>query len=160
MPSETFSNRSYNRLEISAWYKNYINSGILRNFYVHSSFLRYSGTWLKKWLKFVLCMKTKSNGRYDVTFKSIFPIWDILEHELQKGWYLCFVWNLHPAYDITQLFPLVWNSPCRVEGASHQEVSYRVRQREELNWASQLKSSDQQIFSTMSGTDSPLIRQD
>ena len=50
--------------------------------------------------------------------------------------------------------PLDWNSPCRGEGASHQEVSTRVRQREELNWASQLKSSDQQI-SRMSGTDSP-----
>ena len=56
--------------------------------------------------------------------------------------------------------PLDWNSPCRGEGASHQEVSTRVRQREELNWASQLKSSDQQIFSSMSGTDSLLIRQD
>ena len=56
--------------------------------------------------------------------------------------------------------PLDWNSLCRGEWASHQEVSTRVRQREELNWASQLKSSDQQIFSTMSGTDSPLIRQD
>ena len=160
MPSETFSNRSYNRLEISAWYKNYINSGILRNFYVHSSFLRYSGTSFKKSLKFVLFMKTKSNGRYDVTFKSIFPIWDILEHELQKGWYLCFVWNLDQAYYITQLFPLDWNSPSRVEAASHQEVPTRMRQREELNWASKLKSSDQQIFSTMSGTNSPLTRQD
>ena len=47
-----------------------------------------------------------------------------------------------------------WNSPCRGEGASHQEVSTRARQQEELNWASQLKSSDQQIFSRMSGTDS------
>ena len=56
--------------------------------------------------------------------------------------------------------PLDWNSPCRGEGASHQEVSTRVRQREELKWASQLKSSDQQIFSIMSGTDSPLIKQD
>ena len=56
--------------------------------------------------------------------------------------------------------PLDWNSPCRGEGASHREVSTRVRQREELNWASQLKSSDQQIFSTMLGIDSPLIRQD
>ena len=56
--------------------------------------------------------------------------------------------------------PLDLNSPCRGEGASHQEVSTWVRQREELNWASQLKSSDQQIFSSMSGTDSSLIRQD
>ena len=56
--------------------------------------------------------------------------------------------------------PLDWNLPCRGEGASHQEVSTWVRQREELNCASQLKSSDQQIFSTVSGTDSPLIRQD
>ena len=52
-------------------------------------------------------------------------------------------------------FPLDWNSPCHSEGASHQEVSNRVRQREELNWASQLKSSGQQIFSRMSCTDSP-----
>ena len=56
--------------------------------------------------------------------------------------------------------PLDWNSPCRGEGASHQEVPTRVRQREKLNWASQPKSSDQQISSTMSDTDSPLIRQD
>ena len=56
------------------------------------------------------------------------------------------------------LDPLDWNSPCRDEGASHQEVSTRVRRREELNWALQLKSSDQQILSTMSGTDSPLER--
>ena len=56
--------------------------------------------------------------------------------------------------------PLDWNSPCRGEEASHQEVSTRVRQREELNWASQLKSSEQQIFSKMSGAESSLIRQD
>ena len=61
---------------------------------------------------------------------------------------------------LKQTVSLDWNSPCRGEGASHKEVSTQVRQREELNWASQLKSSDQQIFSTMSGTDSPLIRQD
>ena len=61
---------------------------------------------------------------------------------------------------ITADFPLDWNSPCRGEGASHQEVSNRVRQREELKWASQLKSSNQQIFSRMSVADSPLIRQD
>ena len=42
----------------------------------------------------------------------------------------------------TQSVPL--DLPCRREGASHQEVSTRVRQREERNWASQLKSSDQQ----------------
>ena len=54
----------------------------------------------------------------------------------------------------TQLLTLDWNSPCRGEGASHQEVPTQVRQREELNWALQLKSSDQQIFSRMSGTDS------
>ena len=59
----------------------------------------------------------------------------------------------------TLTHPLDWNSPCSGKGASHQQVSTRVRQREELNWALQLKSSDQQIFSTMSGTDSSLIRQ-
>ena len=53
-----------------------------------------------------------------------------------------------------------WNWLYRGEGASHQEVSTQERQREELNWASQLKSSDQQIFSTMSGTDSSPSRQD
>ena len=55
---------------------------------------------------------------------------------------------------IKQAAPLDWNSLCRGEGASHQEVSTQVRQREELHWASQLKSSDQQIVSKMSGTDS------
>ena len=63
------------------------------------------------------------------------------------------------AHYYVQTAPLDWNSPCRGEGASHQEVFTQVRQREELNWASQLKSSDQQIFSTMSSTDSTLIRQ-
>ena len=63
------------------------------------------------------------------------------------------------ALAITNAVPLDWNSPCHSEGASHQEVSTQVRQREELNWASQLKSSDQQIFSTMSSPDSTLIRQ-
>ena len=58
------------------------------------------------------------------------------------------------------LYPPRLKLTCPGEGASHQEVSTRVRQREELNWASQLKSSDQQIFLRMSGTDSPLIRQD
>ena len=52
-----------------------------------------------------------------------------------------------------------WNSPCRGEGAFQQGVSAQVRQREELNWESQLKSSDQQIFSTISSNDSTLIRQ-
>ena len=42
------------------------------------------------------------------------------------------------ALAITNAVPLDWNSPCHSEGASHQEVSNRVRQREELNWASQL----------------------
>ena len=56
----------------------------------------------------------------------------------------------------TSAILLDWNSPCRGERVSHQEVSTRVRQREELNWASQLKSSDQQIFSRISGTDSSL----
>ena len=56
--------------------------------------------------------------------------------------------------------PLDWNSSCCGEEASHQEVSIRVRQQEELNWASQLKSSEQQIFSSTPGTDSSLIRQD
>ena len=64
------------------------------------------------------------------------------------------------AHYYMQTAPLDWNSPCRGEGASHQEVFTQVRQREELNWASQLKSSDQQIFSTMSSTYSSLIRQD
>ena len=31
---------------------------------------------------------------------------------------------------------LDWNSLCRGEGASHQQVSTQVRQREVLNWAS------------------------
>ena len=68
---------------------------------------------------------------------------------------------LCPAVFNASSFPLNWNSPCRGEGASHQEVSTQVHQREELNWASQLKSSGQKIFSTMSSTDSELdwIRQ-
>ena len=35
-----------------------------------------------------------------------------------------------------------------VRGLIHQEVPTRVRQRGELNWASQLKPSGQHIFST------------
>ena len=59
-----------------------------------------------------------------------------------------------------QLSPPIETHLAMGEGASHQEVLTRVRQWEELNWALQLKSSDQQIFWRMSGTDSPLIRQD
>ena len=42
-----------------------------------------------------------------------------------------------------------------VRGLPTNKKSSTERQREELNWASPLKSSDQQIFSRMSGTDSP-----
>ena len=41
-------------------------------------------------------------------------------------------------YSNTHTVPLDWNSPCCGE-----VVSTQVRQGEELNWASQLKSSDQ-----------------
>ena len=48
-----------------------------------------------------------------------------------------------------------------VRGLIHQEVSNKVRQRGELNRASQLKPSAQQISSTiMSRPESILIRQD
>ena len=63
------------------------------------------------------------------------------------------------AIQVYFLLSLDWNWPCRGEGASQQEVSTQARQREELNWPSQLKPSDQQIFSTKSCTDSILIRQ-
>ena len=70
------------------------------------------------------------------------------------------VWSLRRKC-LHKTFPLDWNSPCLGEGASHQQFFTRVRQREELNWASQLKSSDQQISSTiMSRPESTLIRQD
>ena len=48
-----------------------------------------------------------------------------------------------------------------VRGLIHQEVPAKVCQRRELNWASQLKLSGQQIFSTiMPRPESTLIRQD
>ena len=48
-----------------------------------------------------------------------------------------------------------------VRGLIHQEVSTKVRQWGELNWASQLQPSGQQISSTvMSSPESILIRQD
>ena len=47
-----------------------------------------------------------------------------------------------------------------VRGLIHQKVPTRVCYWGELNWASQLKPSDQQIFSTMSRPESKLIRQD
>ena len=68
-----------------------------------------------------------------------------------NSWYLS--WKGQDSY------PLDRNSPCRGERASHQDVFTQVRQRENLNWASQLKSLDQQIFSTMSSPDSALVRQ-
>ena len=49
------------------------------------------------------------------------------------------------AIQVYFLLPLDWNWPCRGEGASQQEVSTQARQREELNWPSQLKSLDQQM---------------
>ena len=72
--------------------------------------------------------------------------------------FIAFIWRQNLQYIFTKHVPLDWNSACRGEGASHQEVSTRVHQQEELNWVSQVKSSDQQIFSSMSGTDSWLIR--
>ena len=53
--------------------------------------------------------------------------------------------------------PPRWNSPCRLRRLKHQEVPTRVRQRGELNSASQFKPPGQQIFSTISRPQSTLI---
>ena len=58
----------------------------------------------------------------------------------------------------TQALPLDGAYLVVMRGIIHQEVPIRVRQRGELNWASQLKSSGQQIFSTVSRPESSLIR--
>ena len=74
----------------------------------------------------------------------------------------CWIWSYVGAWKEPQ-FPDLGlpreNSPCRGEGA-YPLSSNRVRQRGELNLAPQLKSSDQQIYSTiMSSTELTLIRQ-
>ena len=72
----------------------------------------------------------------------------------------CYWWlYLHVAL-FRMHVPLDGTHLVAVRGLIHQEVPTRVHQREELNWASQLKSSDQQISSTMSRPESKLIRQD
>ena len=61
----------------------------------------------------------------------------------------------------TSAVPLDETHLVTVRGLIHQEVSNKVRQRGELNRASQLKPSAQQISSTiMSRPESILIRQD
>ena len=80
------------RVEIFPWYKSYIRQEISPNSSFQFFFLRYCGTWLKKGLEFMLCMKTKSNGGYYVTFKSIFVLSDILEYDLKKA-------EVSPCYD-------------------------------------------------------------
>ena len=63
--------------------------------------------------------------------------------------------------DPRQHHPLYETHLVAVRRLIHQEVSTRVRQRGELNWASQLKPSGQQISSTIiSRPESILIRQD
>ena len=54
-----------------------------------------------KELKFLLHMKTTSNGGCYVTFKSVYDFWDIVEHDLKKGWTFCLAWELHQAGDIS-----------------------------------------------------------
>ena len=85
MASETFWNVALKRFENSASHENYIRRGILCKFWVHFCLLRHSVIWLKKWLKFLVGLKTTSSDGCYVTFKSIFPFWEILEHELKKG---------------------------------------------------------------------------
>ena len=38
---------------------------------------------------------SKWSGEYCLTFKSIFAFWDVLKHDLRKGWNFCLVWKLH-----------------------------------------------------------------
>ena len=54
--------------------------------------------------------------------------------------------------------PPRWNSPCRGEGATRSSNQSASTRRAQLSVAA--KSSDQQIFSTMSRPESTLIRQD
>ena len=89
--SETFLNIDKRRVEISALYGNYIKRRILCTFSVHFCFLTHSRTWLKKWMNFLLGIKTTSSRGYYVIFKSTFPLWDMLEHHLKNGWNFCLV---------------------------------------------------------------------
>ena len=101
LPSETFRNVTLKSTKISSRYENDVNRTILRNFWVHFHMLRYSITWLKKGVKVLVGMKTTSSGGYYVTFEYIFASWDILEHDLKKGWNFCLLSKTHHAGDIS-----------------------------------------------------------
>ena len=54
--------------------------------------------------------------------------------------------------------PTLWNSPCHGEGDYPARRFTQVRQRRELNWASQLQQSGQQISSTVMSRPVAILR--
>ena len=96
--------------------------------------------------------------------KLIFPWRKINCHVLQiaKTCFRYTIWCMISEKSITNCTsPPVVVHVVAVRGLIHQEVSTKVRQRGEFNWALQLKPSGQQISSTiMSRPESILARQD
>ena len=81
----------------------------------------------------ILCLLRYSSLRYPVTYPILITIEKMYSH----------------AFHTSNSLPPRWNLPCHDEGAYPPRSFTHVRQRGELNWASQLQPSGQQISSIL-----------
>ena len=81
----------------------------------------------------ILCLLRYSSLRYPVTYPILIAVEKMYSHD----------------FHTSNSLPPRWNSPCRDEGTYPPRSFTQVRQRGELNWASQLQPSGQQISSIL-----------
>ena len=94
--------------------------------YFHAPFVRF-------YVLQILCLLRYSSLRYLVTYPILITIEKMYSH----------------AFHTSNSLPPRWNLPCHDEGAYPPRSFTHVRQRGELNWASQLQPSGQQISSIL-----------
>ena len=94
--------------------------------YFHAPFVRF-------YVLQILCLLRYSSLRYPVTYPILITIEKMYSH----------------AFHTSNSLPPRWNLPCHDEGAYPPRSFTHVRQRGELNWASQLQPSGQQISSIL-----------
>ena len=94
--------------------------------YFHAPFVRF-------YVLQILCLLRYSSLRYLVTYPILITIEKMYSH----------------AFHTSNSLPPRWNLPCHDEGAYPPRSFTDVRQRGELNWASQLQPSGQQISSIL-----------
>ena len=81
----------------------------------------------------ILCLLRYSSLRYPVTYPILIAVEKMYSHD----------------FHTSNSLPPRWNSPYRDEGTYPPRSFTQVRQRGELNWASQLQPSGQQISSIL-----------